>query len=190
METPHVCPWWLGYFLASPLRRFGHNPRRILSPHVSDGMTVLEPGPGMGFFTMELARLVGPAGRVVAVDIEPRMLKALARRARRRGLINRIELRQAQSDRMGVEDLSGQVDFVLVFAVVHELPDAPGFFGEMFDSLKPGGRMLVSEPVGHVNQKEWGRTVERALAAGFQAVQDLDIRHSHSILLLKPNAKG
>jgi len=67
-----VCPWWLGYVLASPLRRLFLDPVKLLSPYVQAGMTVLEPGPGMGFFTLELARLVGPAGRVVAVDIQPK----------------------------------------------------------------------------------------------------------------------
>ena len=70
-----VCPWWLGYLLASPLRRLMYDPARILTPHVREGMTVLEPGPAMGFFTLELARRVGPAGRVVAVDIQEKMLR-------------------------------------------------------------------------------------------------------------------
>ena len=76
-----VCPWWLGYFLLSPFRRLGQNPENILAPFVQDGMTVLEPGPGMGFFTLELSRKVGASGRVVAVDIQPRMLDRLKRRA-------------------------------------------------------------------------------------------------------------
>ena len=49
-----VCPWWLGYFLASPIRRWMQDPAKILAPHVREGMIVLEPGPGMGFFTLEL----------------------------------------------------------------------------------------------------------------------------------------
>ncbi len=47
-----VCPWWIGYLLASPLRRFAHDPRAILAPVVGEGMIVVEPGPGMGFFTV------------------------------------------------------------------------------------------------------------------------------------------
>ncbi len=58
-----VCPWWLGYLLASRLRRLWEDPRTILAPYVREDMTVLEPGPGMGFFTLELARLVGSSGR-------------------------------------------------------------------------------------------------------------------------------
>ena len=89
-----VCPWWVGYFLASPLRRLVHNPSTILRPFVSEGMTVFEPGPGMGYFTMELARLVGRSGRVVAIDVQPNMLAELRRRAGRAGLLDRIDARQ------------------------------------------------------------------------------------------------
>ena len=83
-----VCPWWLGYFLISPLRRLLQDPRKLVGPYVREGVIVLEPGPGMGFFTLELGRLVGPSGRVVAVDIQPRMLSNLKRRAARAGLLN------------------------------------------------------------------------------------------------------
>jgi predicted methyltransferase len=55
-------------------------PRSILETHVERGATVLEAGPGMGSFTLELARLVGPAGRVVAVALQPKMLEALRKR--------------------------------------------------------------------------------------------------------------
>ena len=76
-----VCPWWLGYVLASPLRRLLQDPVAIVQPYISPGMTVLEPGPGMGFFTIELARLVGGTGRVIAVDIQPKMLDGLKARS-------------------------------------------------------------------------------------------------------------
>jgi predicted methyltransferase len=78
-----VCPRWLGFFLASPLRKLRHDPTAILSPHVRERMTVLEPGPGMGFFTLELARLVGPSGRVIALDVQAQMLIRLAKRGGR-----------------------------------------------------------------------------------------------------------
>jgi hypothetical protein len=49
LTMPHsVCPWWLGYLLASPLRRLQYEPANILAPYVREGMTVLEYGPGMG----------------------------------------------------------------------------------------------------------------------------------------------
>src|SRR5512141_1199013 len=103
---PHrVCPWWIGYFLASPLRRLVHSPATILRPFVSEGMTVVAPRPAMGFFTMELARLVGRRGRVVAIDVQPKMLLELQRRARKAGLLDRIDTRQGPGDVMGLDDL-------------------------------------------------------------------------------------
>lgn len=72
-----VCPWWIGYLLASPLRRwFGQDPIKIFSPYVREGITVLEPGPGMGFFTIPLARLVGASGKVIAIDVQTKMIAA------------------------------------------------------------------------------------------------------------------
>ena len=86
-----VCPWWLGYLLASPLRRIVNNPRTLLAPYVSLGMTVLEPDPGMGFYTLELASLVGPSGKVGAVDVQPKMIQGLKRRAAKAGLLTRVD---------------------------------------------------------------------------------------------------
>ena len=65
-----VCPWWVGYVLLFPLRRLRQNPRTWLGPLVNEGMVVLEPGPAMGFFTLDLARMVGASGRVVAVEVD------------------------------------------------------------------------------------------------------------------------
>src|SRR6266849_3928597 len=113
-----VCPWWLGYLLLLPIRRIRQNPRKLLGALVREGMTVLEPGPGMGFFSLDLARMVGPGGRVVAVDLQERMVKVLSRRALKAGLADRIDIRRAEPDRLGVEDLAGRVDLVLAIFVV------------------------------------------------------------------------
>ena len=74
-----VCPWWLGYVLVSPLRRLLEPPGKVLGPHVQPGMTVVEPGCGMGNFTLPLARMVGPSGKVICVDLQPKMIAALRR---------------------------------------------------------------------------------------------------------------
>ncbi len=157
----------------------------ILAPFVTSGATVLEPGPGMGFFTLELARLVGPAGRVVAVDVQPKMLDALRRRAGRAGLEGRIEARLARETSLGVDDLAGEVDFVLAFAVVHELADAPGFFRDVAKALVPGGRLLVAEPSGHVSEEALGKSLELAAAAALRLVDRPVIRGSRTALLVR-----
>ena len=89
-----VCPPWLGYVLLNPLRKLVENPDKILGRFVREGMIVLETGCGMGYFTLPLARMVGAKGRVVAVDIAPKMLSVLERRAQKAGLLDRIEIRQ------------------------------------------------------------------------------------------------
>jgi SAM-dependent methyltransferase len=180
-----LCPWWLGYALINPLRRWRQNPHSILVPYVRDGMTVLEPGPGMGYFTLELAQLVGPGGKVVAVDIQPKMLRALGRRAARAGLSARMDLRLPKAGGLNVDDLAGKVDFVLAFAVVHELPSAEKFFAEAFGVLKHGGHLLLSEPTGHVRPGAWKRTLQLAASVGFSSVATPAIRSMRSALLHK-----
>lgn len=181
----HVCPWWAGYLLASPIRRFSQKPEEILRPYVWSGMTVLEPGPGMGFFTLPLAQMIGDSGRVVAVDVQPRMLKTLRRRAAKAGLAPRIETRQALPDSLGVADLAGAVDLVLAFAVVHEMPSAEGFFGEVAAALKPSGRVLFVEPAGHVTYERFAEELGAARSCGLVEIDRLQVKRSQAVLLAK-----
>ena len=180
-----VCPWWLGYLLASPIRRLMQKPEKVLEGLVKPGMTVLEPGPGMGFFTLELARMVGSAGRVIAVDIAPKMLEGLRRRAAKAGLADRIDTRVARADSMGLADLDGVVDFTLAFALVHELPAAAPFFQEVARVSKPGARLLFVEPAGHVSAAHFEAEVQAARDAGFKLVDSPPVRRSTASLLEK-----
>lgn len=170
--SDRVCPWWLGYALLNPLRRLFQSPESIVGPFVEPGMVVLEPGPGMGYFTLELARRVGPRGRVHAVDVQQRMLDGLERRLRRAGLADRVQTRLAEPDGLGVGDLRGTVDLALALWVVHEVPDQAAFFGELAAALKPGGRALVVEPRGHVSRADFDRTLAIARAAGLEVLSD------------------
>ncbi len=185
MAGHSVCPWWIGWFLASPLRRLMQDPVPILEPHVSAGMTVLEPGPGMGFFTLELARLVGPSGRVIAVDVQPQMIAGLQRRAARAGLDDRIDARVVSPTSMDLHDLTGAVDFVLAFAVVHEMPSAGSFFSQAAATLKPEGTLLLVEPAGHVNDKQIAEELKAAAEAGLEVIDHPAIRSSRAALLRK-----
>ena len=180
-----VCPWWLGYWLVSPVRKLGENPRKALSPFIRDGMVVLEPGCGMGFFTLEAARLAGPRGRIVAVDVQPKMLAALVRRARRAGLADRIDTRLAAPASLGIGDLAGTVDVALALHVVHELPDPERFFAEVSASLKPGGALLLAEPRGHVSAEHFARSVASAGRTGLRRSGEPKGLLGRTALLLK-----
>jgi len=152
--------------LVSPLRRLLHNPERILSALVTPGMTVLEVGPAMGFFTLPLAIMVGPTGRIVCVDVQARMLRALMKRARAAQLADRILPRVCEPTALGLDDFSGRIDFAVAFAVVHEMPDPPRFFADLARLLRPGARCLVAEPKGHVPAPAFEATLAAAKGAG------------------------
>lgn len=183
-----VCPWWLGYFLASPIRRWLTDPTAVIQPYVHEGMTVLEPGPGMGFFTMELARRVGPKGRVVAVDVQPKMIAGLKRRGAKAGMLDRIDARVSPPESMVLNDLAGAVDFTLAFAMVHEMPDATRFFAEAAAASRPGAKLLLAEPAGHVKDAKFDEELQAARQAGFVVVELPKIRHSKAALLKKEAA--
>jgi SAM-dependent methyltransferase len=180
-----ICPWWFGYVLASPLRRLLQDPVEIVKPYVREGMTVLEPGPGMGFFTLEIARQVGASGRVVAVDVQPRMIAGLKRRLAKAGLLERTDARLAPTHSLGLQDLQGKVDFALAMAVVHEMPSSSRFFAEVAEALKPGATLLLAEPSGHVKQDAFEAELQDAAAAGLEVTDRPAIPRSQAALLKK-----
>lgn len=180
-----VCPWWLGYILASPIRRLLQNPAATVEPYVKPGMTVLEPGPGMGFFTVELARHVGPSGRVIAVDVQPRMIAGLQRRLAKAGLSDRVDARVASPDSLGLSDLRAKLDFTFAMAVVHETPGPAWFFSQVAEAMKPGGIMLLAEPSGHVKDTAFAQQLEAAIAAGFRMMERPEMRRLQTALLRK-----
>ena len=187
-ESPigHLCPWWLGYLLINPFRRIYQNPVKLLGPFVEKGMTVLEPGCGMGYFTLDVARLVGPGGRIVAVDIQETMLSSLKRRAARAGLLDRLETHLVKDRDIGVAHLSGQIDMAFAFYMLHEVEGLPGFFEQVIDSLKPGGRFLIVEPRGHVSSDKFDFILDIARHAGFRVIDRPKITSGRTALLDKP----
>ena len=182
----HVCPVWVGYLLLSPVRKLLTNPGRILGPYVSPGMTVLDAGTAMGFFSLPLARIVGESGHVVCADIQEKMLASLKKRAVSAGLESRIEFRLCTPESLAIGDLSGRVDFALAFAVVHEVPDPRRFFSEIFNALKKGGSLLFSEPAGHVSRDGFNSSLSLARAVGFEIHETRKIFRCHSALLTRP----
>lgn len=184
--SKRVCPWWAGYLLASPIRRWLlQDPRDLLFPYVRAGMTVLEPGPGMGFFTLELARLVGSGGRVIAVDVQSRMIAGLKRRLARAGLEQIVDTRVASAESLGISDLAGKVDFILAFAVVHEMPSSARFFSQASEVAKAGAQLLLVEPVGHVKNEEFNSELADAARVSFRVADRPRIPRSLAALLQK-----
>jgi ubiquinone/menaquinone biosynthesis C-methylase UbiE len=186
--APHVCPWWIGPLLASPLRRLFESPERLLAPFVGPGMTVIEPGCGMGFFSLPLARLVGPAGVVVTVDLQPRMIEGLLRRARRAGLVDRIRPVVCTADDAGLAEFRGTADVAVAIHMLHEVPDGDRLLRQIFDALAPGGTLVVMEPAGHVSPEAFERTIASAEAVGFERTARRVAGRGLSAVLARPAA--
>jgi ubiquinone/menaquinone biosynthesis C-methylase UbiE len=176
-----VCPWWLCYTFDNPLRKLIHNPEKILSPYVKTGQRVIDIGPGMGYFSIPLARIVGPSGYVTVIDIQEKMLSALDRRAKKYGVSEIITTYLSNPDSLGSHP---PVDFVLAFWMAHEVPDQNRFLSEIRGLLKPNGLFLLVEPKLHVPPKYFLQTLELAKDAGFLVKENPKIRMSLSALLM------
>lgn len=178
-NTKHVCPWWLCYTFDNPIRKLIQDPVKILSPYVHQGDTVIDIGPGMGYFTIPLAELVGPTGQVIAVDIQQKMLSALMERAQKKGVAEIIKTHLAQPDSIGFNE---KADFILAFWMAHEVPDQQRFLSEIRGLMKPDGLFLLAEPLIHVSRKNFTHVVNMAKEVGFVIKEYPEIRMSQSAL--------
>jgi ubiquinone/menaquinone biosynthesis C-methylase UbiE len=171
-----TCPWWFTRTFDNPLRRLVHDSRKMLEPYVVPGSRVADVGCGMGYFTVAMAELVGPSGHVQAVDLQPQQLRVAERRCRRGKVADRVRFVEASASSLG---LTGPVDFVLAFWMVHEVDDRAGFFEQLRMVTEPGARVLVAEPVFHVARDEVEAELALARAHGFDgAMRDWTIRLS------------
>ncbi|KUG20441.1 MAG: class I SAM-dependent methyltransferase [Methanomicrobiaceae archaeon] len=179
-----VCPATHARFLDHPLRRLFHPPKRILDRYICRGDAVLDIGPGSGFFTRPMARMVGDEGYVVAADLQDEMLAMLKQRAESEGLLSRIRIHRTSADTLGLTGY-GPFDFILAFYVIHELPDAGRCFCEIAPLLRPGGRMLIAEPKSRISAGDFERVVATAAAAGLVPVEMPAVFLSRAALMEK-----
>jgi len=178
----HVCPRWCCFTFDNAFRRLIHRPARLLLPYLQPGMTALDVGPGLGYFTIPMARAVGPSGRVIAADVQPAMLSAVERRARRAGLTERIRTHLSKDTELGVIET---VDFALAFWVIHEVPEPARLLGEILAALRPGGLFLLAEPRLHVSPQKFEELIAVVLAAGFALRDRPKVALSRAALLAR-----
>ena len=179
INTKHVCPWWLCFTFDNPLRKIIHDPVKILSAYVHKGDTAIDLGPGMGYFTIPLAELVGSSGRITAIDIQPKMLSALVSRAQKKGIAEIIKTHLASPDSIGFYE---KADFILAFWMAHEVTDQRRFLSEIRNLMKPDGLFLLVEPLIHVSKNNFARARETAKELGLVIKESPKIRMSQSAL--------
>jgi 2-polyprenyl-3-methyl-5-hydroxy-6-metoxy-1,4-benzoquinol methylase len=182
LRDDRVCPWWLAYTFDNPLRHFLHNPEEILGSLVREGMAVADIGCGMGYFSIAMAKMVTSTGRVIAVDVQQKMLTIMHERAVKEGVAARIHPVLATNDDIKIKD---PLDFVLAFWMVHEVNDIPRFFSQAAAALKERGKVLYVEPKLHVSGRRFRDILEHAREARFRIIDGPAIAISRTAILLK-----
>ncbi len=136
-------PEFLANLIDNPLRRKIQPPSEMPLRHgIKPGMTVLEVGPGNGRYTLETARRVGSTGKVIAIDIEPKMIERVIQRAQAEGITN-LEAKVANVYNLPFEE--GTFDAVCMITVISEIPQPERALNEFYRVLKPSGILAFSE---------------------------------------------
>jgi len=157
------CPAALSWLVDNPIRR--RTMRPVLDRiGIRPGERVLELGPGPGIFTVGAARRTGPDGRLIAVDIQPRMIAQVQRRVQQAGLSN-VETHVASAHALPLE--AGSVDRAFLITVLPEIP-APGrALAELHRVLRPGGLLSITEEFYDPDYLFLWETVRLVEPAGF-----------------------
>lgn len=177
-----ICPVEKAGSLDNRIRRWLQNSEKILMPYVKEGMTVLDVGCGPGFFSVDMAWMVGPTGRVIACDLQEGMLQKVQAKIKGTRLEDRIILHKCEKNRIGVTQ---PVDFILLFYMVHEVPDKASFFDEIKTIMKPDGQVLMVEPPFHVSKSAFEKTIEIARDKGFTETRGPGVLLSKTAILKK-----
>ncbi|MCJ7593382.1 MAG: methyltransferase domain-containing protein [Desulfobacterales bacterium] len=178
-----VCPVEMAGSLDNRIRRWVQDPQKILGPYIKEGMKVMDLGCGPGFFSIDMAKMVGNSGRVIASDLQDGMLQKLRAKIQGTELEERIKLHKCEQDRIGVSE---DIDFVLAFYMIHEVPNPKKLFEEIYSILKQKGQLLIVEPkLFHVSKKAFEETVGKAKGAGFEPVEEPKVFFSRSVVLRK-----
>jgi ubiquinone/menaquinone biosynthesis C-methylase UbiE len=181
--------------LEDPGRLRWQRPARLVRAlGLRSGQTVAEIGAGSGYLVRRVARVVGPRGRVYAVDVEPRMLPILIERLRRGGLDNVTPVLGRDDDPLLP---ARSCDLILVVNTYHHLRGGPRYLRRLRQLLRPGGRLVNVDfhrretPVGPPVERRVGREtfLRDARRAGFRLVREATFLPYQYCLALAPLAR-
>ncbi|MBN1907384.1 MAG: class I SAM-dependent methyltransferase [Deltaproteobacteria bacterium] len=159
-----ICPHQIAFMLDNPIRRIFQNPVKMLRPYISEEDTAIDLGCGPGFFTIDMAKLVGPKGRVIAVDLQEKMLGHVRKKAIKHHVEERIQFFKCEQERVGLDQ---KADFILAYYMVHETPSPRALLAELKTMLNKGGKILIVEPKMHVTQKSFEEMISDIRELGF-----------------------
>jgi ubiquinone/menaquinone biosynthesis C-methylase UbiE len=152
--------------LLTPARRWLHPAREMLERFgIRPGDTVLELGPGPGYFTVEAARLTAARGRVVCLDVQPEMIALLRGRLAEHGVSN---ARPLVGDAARLPLASAVIDCAFLVTVLGEIPDRPAALAELRRVIRPGGVLAIVETLGDPDYMLESSTRDLCRASGFE----------------------
>jgi len=161
---PSACPYGQRFWVEAP-HPFITRARLQEALRTQPGETVLEVGPGTGYYTLSVARSLAPMGTLHIFDLQQEMLDHTMRRAREENVTN-IEPRQGDARRLPYPDAA--FNAVYLVAVLGEIPDQDAALRELRRVIMPGGRIVVGELLGDPHMVGERSLRRRAAAAGMR----------------------
>jgi len=176
------CPAWLSWLVDNPFSA-GRTRTTLHQLELSKGLAVLDAGCGPGRLSVPIAVAVGGTGRVVAMDIQPEMLRRARAKAEAASVSN-IEFVGAG---LGEGKLPASAfDRALLVTVLGEVPDRVAALKEIYRALKPGGFLLVSEVIGDPHYQSASSVARMAEGQGFRPSSPMGNRLAFAMRLEKP----
>lgn len=161
------CPSWLSWLIErdNPLWKIHRSDRIIENADIQPGMVVLDAGCGPGRITLPAAKKVGPKGQVVAMDIQKEMLSKTQKKIETEKLTN-VQFFLAGLPEKNLEQ--NKYDRILLVTVLGEIPDRKGTFKKLFDALKSGGILSITEMISDPHFQSSKTILQLAKEVGFE----------------------
>jgi len=164
-------PQWMANAIDNPFRRKIQPPDETAIRHgIKPGMIVLEIGPGNGTYTLGAARQIGLDGKLITVDIEPKMIERVNQRIEFEGVTN-IDARVADVYKLPFEE--AKFDLIYMITVINEIPDIPKALAEFHRVLKPSGTLVFSELFMDPDYPLAATLTRKVLAAKFRLIEKI-----------------
>lgn len=180
------CPVWLSWLveLDNPFTRTNRAAVILRHLNIQPGMSVLDAGCGPGRLSIPAAQLVGPDGRIVALDMQTGMLKRARDKAQHAGVKN-IEFVEAGLGEGRLE--TNTFDCALLVTVLGEIPDKSAALKEIHAALKPGGVLSITEIIFDPHFQRRSTVTQLATGTGFREAGFFGNRIAYTMHLKKPD---
>lgn len=179
------CPSWLGWMVEAdnPFTKINRSANIIKSLELQQGMNILDAGCGPGRVTIPMAQKVGSLGTVSALDIQEEMLKRVKEKAHAADLNNIIFIHAGLGDGKLEQN---KYDRATLVTVLGEIPNQEKALQEIFNALKPGAILSVTETLFDPHYQRFNDVLNLAQQVGFQKKKVFLDWFSYNLLLEKP----